>query len=102
MRRRTSHGFRVGLEDEMVSLLVTEAEQEERMVVRDLLAGLQLLPVEQRAVVLLVGVEEMTYAEAAKVLGIPVGTVMSRLSRGRESLHRYLETGRVVSFRRVK
>lgn len=55
------------------------------------LAQLDTLPEEQRAVLLLVGVEELTYEEAARVLGVPVGTVMSRLSRGRERLRRLAE-----------
>lgn len=46
------------------------------------------LPDEQRAVILLVGLEGMSYAEAARILDVPVGTVMSRLSRGRERLRR--------------
>ena len=46
----------------------------------------QRLPLEQRQVVLLVGLEEMSYADVALALNIPIGTVMSRLSRGRERL----------------
>ena len=42
---------------------------------------------------LLVGLEEMTYAEVSQALGIPIGTVMSRLSRGREKLRRLVEGG---------
>ena len=53
---------------------------------RDLDAALGRLPEEQRAVVLLVGLEQFTYEEAARVLDVPIGTVMSRLSRGRERL----------------
>ena len=45
---------------------------------------------EQREVLLLVGLEQMTYEESAGVLGIPVGTVMSRLSRAREEIEREL------------
>ena len=48
--------------------------------------ALESLPVEQREVLILVCYEELSYAEAAQVLGIPVGTVMSRLSRGRIAL----------------
>jgi RNA polymerase sigma-70 factor (ECF subfamily) len=53
---------------------------------RDVLRALAALPEEQRAVLLLVGVEYLSYQEAARVLGVPIGTVMSRLSRGRERL----------------
>jgi RNA polymerase sigma-70 factor (ECF subfamily) len=49
-------------------------------------AALALLPPEQREVLLLVALEEMSYQEVAATLGIPPGTVMSRLSRGRERL----------------
>lgn len=52
----------------------------------DLERALAALPAAQRAVMLLVVVEEYTYAEAAEILGVPVGTVMSRLHRAREAL----------------
>jgi RNA polymerase sigma factor (sigma-70 family) len=100
-RRQARHGLHVSLA-ETATVPLSDGEQDGRLEVRDVLTGLELLPAEQREVLLLVGVEEMSYAEAAKVLNIPVGTVMSRLSRGRESLHRYVETGRAVMLRRVK
>lgn len=53
---------------------------------RDLDQGLQALSDEQRQVLLLVGLEGMSYAETAELLDIPIGTVMSRLARGREKL----------------
>ncbi|CAB3670178.1 sigma-70 family RNA polymerase sigma factor [Trinickia soli] len=56
------------------------------LVLRDLQRALYHLPLEQREVLLLVGVEELSYQEAASVLGVPIGTVMSRLSRAREHL----------------
>ena len=52
----------------------------------DLERCLQRLPAEQRAVLLLVTLEDMAYADVARVLGIPVGTVMSRLSRARSRM----------------
>ena len=57
---------------------------------RDIDDALARLPNEQRAVLLLVGLEQFTYEEAARVLDIPLGTVMSRLSRGRERLRAML------------
>ena len=63
----------------------------DRLEIRDLDVALQALPEEQRAVVLLVGLEQMTYEEAARVLEVPIGTFMSRLSRGRERLRRLLQ-----------
>jgi len=57
---------------------------------RDILAALARLPDEQRAVLLLVAVEDLSYAEAARVLDVPLGTVMSRLSRARDRLHALL------------
>ena len=58
---------------------------------RDLLRAFAELPEDQRTVLFLIGVDGFTYAEAAEVLGIPTGTVMSRLSRGRERLRQYME-----------
>jgi RNA polymerase sigma factor (sigma-70 family) len=101
LRRRARHGLHLSL-DETAALPLAEGAQEGRVAVRDVLTGLDQLPADQRAVLILVGVEEMSYAEAASVLGVPIGTVMSRLSRGRESLHRFVETGRAVALRRVK
>jgi len=64
----------------------TRPVQADRLEVRDIESSLSQLPDEQREVLLLVALEEMSYAEIAATLGIPVGTVMSRLSRGRERL----------------
>ncbi len=55
-----------------------------------ILAALDSIPVEYRAVVLLVDVEEFAYKEAAEILAVPTGTVMSRLSRGRKLLREKL------------
>lgn len=73
--------------------LSVTATQEERLELRDLNKALLRLSNEQREVVLLVGLEEMSYDEAAKILGVPVGTVMSRLSRGREQLRKMMHGG---------
>jgi RNA polymerase sigma-70 factor (ECF subfamily) len=69
----------------------TRATQSDRLEVRDLESALRQLPDEQREVLLLVALEDLSYAEVAGTLGIPVGTVMSRLARGRERLRRLME-----------
>ena len=65
--------------------------QGERLAVLDLQAALDALPVEQKEILLLVALEDMAYADVAQTLGIPIGTVMSRLSRGRERLRGLME-----------
>ena len=77
--------------------LPARATQSDLLEVGDLEAALARLPEEQRAV-LLVALEEMTYDEVAATMGIPIGTVMSRLARGRERLRLILE-GRAPSAR---
>jgi RNA polymerase sigma-70 factor, ECF subfamily len=69
------------------------------LVLRDVQRALYCLPVEQREVMLLVCVEEMSYQEASVVLSVPAGTVMSRLSRAREHMRVLLgeEPGRKAS-----
>ena len=61
-----------------------------RLELRDLDRAINELPEAQRAAVLLIGLEEMTYEQAAEVLGVPVGTVRSWLSRGRAELRKRL------------
>lgn len=73
------------LEEEMPEL-AQRAAQGDALLMRDLERALARLPAEQRAVLLLVTLEEMSYEQVARTLGIPIGTVMSRLSRAREKL----------------
>ncbi|HMW17510.1 MAG TPA: sigma-70 family RNA polymerase sigma factor [Accumulibacter sp.] len=65
--------------------------QTDRLELADLAAAIAQLPEEQRAVLLLVALEDMPYAEIANTLAIPVGTVMSRLARARDRLRRILD-----------
>lgn len=60
---------------------------------REILDTLQSIAPERRAAIVLVGIEGFSYAEAAELLGVPAGTVMSRISRGREELRRLLDDG---------
>ncbi|WP_112663017.1 RNA polymerase sigma factor [Microvirga flavescens] len=101
LRQRTSRGPHVG-EEALENVALDAGHPDAALGARDVLAGLDTLPEEQRSVLLLVGVEDLSYDEVAKVLDVPVGTVMSRLSRGREKLRQYMETGRAMVLRRVK
>ncbi|AOJ71631.1 MULTISPECIES: sigma-70 family RNA polymerase sigma factor [Burkholderia] len=81
--------------------LEAPAGQVDALVLRDVQRMLYRLPLEQREVLLLVCVEELSYQEASAVLGLPVGTVMSRLSRARERMRALLTDAplrRPVSF----
>ena len=68
-----------------------EARQPHQAELGRVLRALDALPADMRQVLLLVAVEGFEYGDAARILGIPVGTVMSRLSRGRDRLHRLLD-----------
>jgi RNA polymerase sigma factor (sigma-70 family) len=78
------------------------ARQEAALEVHDVLAALDQLPEEQKSLLLLVGVDDFSYDDAARILGMPIGTVMSRLSRARQRLRALVETGKVTLLRRVK
>ena len=77
--------------DDALPDLPTRATQNDALELRDFAHSLSRLPEEQREVVLLVALEDLSYGDTAKVLGVPVGTVMSRLSRGRERLRALLD-----------
>jgi len=98
--RSSLNGMTTALDDATV-LPAVRATQSDRLEVRDLQVALLRVPEEQREVLLLVGLEQMTYEEAAGALGIPIGTVMSRLSRARERLRALLAGGGVHSALKV-
>jgi RNA polymerase sigma-70 factor (ECF subfamily) len=77
-------------------------EQESRLAMADVAIALDRLPAAHREVLLLVALEDMSYREVAEIIGVPVGTVMSRLSRARGSLRTMLEETDVASLRRIK
>ena len=79
--------YSVDIDDMMIAAHVPTVTSVD---VLDLQRALLVLAPEQREVVLLVALEDMTYAEVSTSLGIPIGTVMSRLSRGREKLRRQM------------
>ena len=84
------------LEEEASAVPVSPAH-DALVELKQLDAALRQLPNEQREVVLLVGLEQMSYESVARVLGIPLGTVMSRLFRGRERLRNLMHGKASVS-----
>lgn len=73
------------------NVLYQRPSQEDALAKADIMAAVHQLPEEQRSVLLLISVEDLSYAQVAEVLAIPIGTVTSRLSRGRERLRHILE-----------
>lgn len=92
VRRSVREGVNVAVE-EMAPVLTIQSNALDVLQLRDLEAAIAKLPQEQRQVILLVGLEGMRYEEVALVLGVPVGTVRSRLSRGRDQLRRLMDMG---------
>jgi RNA polymerase sigma-70 factor (ECF subfamily) len=83
MARRPLH---FAIEDTDERVFSVEAPQDHQVHYREVMAALAKLPEEHRAVLLLVSVEDLSYADTAKILDVPIGTVMSRLSRARARL----------------
>jgi RNA polymerase sigma-70 factor (ECF subfamily) len=79
------------------ALAPVRGTQSDMLEVRDLGRALMRLPPEQREVLLLVAIEQMSYEEVAKAIAAPMGTVMSRLSRARERLRAILEEREAVA-----
>ena len=89
MKRRQRTGEEVPIED--VPLIAPDASASDRMMYRQVLEAVHRLPEEHRKIILLVGLEGMSYRETAEILGLPIGTVMSRLSRARTALRQDLD-----------
>jgi len=86
-RRTTSRGQTLDIHEEPELLVVDgPAHTEAILMLRQTEAAMATLPPDQREVMMLVCVDELSYREASEVLGIPIGTVMSRLSRARLAL----------------
>ncbi|MEO6147268.1 MAG: sigma-70 family RNA polymerase sigma factor [Sulfuriferula sp.] len=86
LKSRVSH---VTLDD--MSEIATRATQSERLEGLDIAAAVTRLSPELREVLLLVALEDFSYAQTAKALGIPIGTVMSRLARARQRLRGFMD-----------
>ena len=90
VRRSQREGVAIPVED-AVPVPTTVSDTGASLQLRDLERALACLPDDQRQVILLVGLEGMRYEEVATILGIPIGTVRSRLSRGRDMLRELMD-----------
>jgi RNA polymerase sigma-70 factor, ECF subfamily len=89
MRRGNRDAGAIDIDEVSASLVATTDPTASRQL-HELERALGQLPAEQREVILLVGLEGLSYDDAAATLAVPIGTVRSRLSRGREALRRQL------------
>lgn len=71
--------------------LAVPAPQADNLYCRDVIAAMQALPDEQREVLWLVAIEGVSYQDATEILDVPIGTIMSRLNRGRNALKKRLD-----------
>jgi RNA polymerase sigma-70 factor, ECF subfamily len=94
VRRSAREGASIAVEDAGLGAAPTAGAGLE---LRDLDRAISRLPAEQREVVLLVGYEGMRYEEIAATLGIPIGTVRSRLSRARAKLRELMDTNETAT-----
>jgi RNA polymerase sigma factor (sigma-70 family) len=94
-RRIRTRPVREPLDEIHEAATIISRDQENGLQCCDLVRVLKRLPVDQRTAVLLVSVEDLSHAQIASVLGVPMGTVMSRLSRGRARLGEMIKSGEV-------
>ncbi len=82
--------------------LQSAPSQADHLEMKELEQALARLPEDQRQVILLVAYEGISYREAADIIGVPIGTVMSRLSRGREALRARLDRAPVTYLKKAQ
>jgi RNA polymerase sigma factor (sigma-70 family) len=100
LRRAARRGREIPLDDADDSDVAVPSTQEDALRHDDILTAVGQLPDDQRSVLLLVSIEDVSYAEAARILDVPMGTVMSRLARARARLLKLVEEqGKAVSDR---
>ncbi|WP_259779838.1 RNA polymerase sigma factor [Aestuariispira ectoiniformans] len=92
LKMARTRGVEVPVED-AAGALSTAAQQDTRLECRDLDRAMTTLTDDQRQVVLMICMEGLSYEEVADVVDVPVGTVRSRLHRGREALREYMNCG---------
>jgi RNA polymerase sigma-70 factor (ECF subfamily) len=88
--RRAKREFLSGDDLEIVDKITPEHRLKEEQTVQKVRQAVQKLPINHCQVITLIDLEEFSYASVAEILDIPVGTVMSRLCRGRRALRKHL------------
>jgi RNA polymerase sigma-70 factor, ECF subfamily len=91
LRRAKRHVQAVTMMPETIDALAAPPQQPDKVASAEVLSALGQIAPERRAALTLVAVEGFSYADAANALGIPAGTLMSRIARGREELRAILD-----------
>jgi RNA polymerase sigma factor (sigma-70 family) len=101
LKRNRNGGATIGLEETLEDPIERSPDPEERLLIscdrEQVRQALEQLPLEFREAVILREMEDFSYKEISATIGVPLGTVMSRLSRGRDWLRRILSTPRTSS-----
>jgi RNA polymerase sigma-70 factor, ECF subfamily len=101
-RRNAKHANAKVLDDLQGFEGAVQPDQESNFSVLLITDALDTLPAQQREVLVLVSLEGVSYSQAAEIIGVPIGTIMSRLSRARTHLQNILEERGTPVLRRVK
>jgi len=101
-RRTSNFGVMANVDDLQGNEPSLAPAQEQNLSVAIITKALDKLPAPQREVLVMVSLEEMSYREVAEIIGVPIGTVMSRLSRARSALQALLEERGTTVLRVVK
>ena len=101
-RSNVKHQYAKNIDDLHEGEGATRADQEDNFSTNLITEALDKLPAQQREVLVLVSLEEVSYKDAADIIGVPIGTIMSRLSRARSTLQNILEERGTTFLRRVK
>jgi RNA polymerase sigma-70 factor, ECF subfamily len=101
-RSNAKHQYAKNLDDLQDGEGATRADQEDNFSTSVITEALDKLPAQQREVLVLISLEEVSYKDASEIIGVPIGTIMSRLSRARSTLKDILEERGTTFLRRVK
>jgi RNA polymerase sigma-70 factor (ECF subfamily) len=96
LSRRGREGQVVPLDDGVCMMLACAPSQDDQLMLRDLVRSLACLPRERREVLLCIALDGMSYQQVAEEFGVPIGTVMSRLSRARATLRDLMAGGHAL------